>query len=73
MTHVLSHVVPRWPSNSCRGSLSPYTFPGVVLRRLSALEVVAYRVAVEAVTNLAARHSGVAAALVTFTSRPDMR
>jgi signal transduction histidine kinase len=45
------------------------TAPDTLPELPAALEVVAYRVAVEAVTNVA-RHSGVAAALVTFTVTP---
>lgn len=45
------------------------TAPDTLPELPAALEVVAYRVVVEAVTNVA-RHSGVAAALVTFTVTP---
>jgi signal transduction histidine kinase len=45
------------------------TTPNTLPELPAALEVVAYRVAVEAVTNVA-RHSGVAEALVTITTTP---
>lgn len=46
------------------------TAPDTLPELTAALEVVAYRVTVEAVTNVA-RHSGVASALVTFTITPE--